>query len=152
MQAALTLSREPGIMGLKDSSGNFHRFRELVALLKGRADFGVAQGDEWTIDASVLIGADAIVPGIGSIAPRLCVDIFNAAKAGQVKKAQTYQEQLLRLFQIYGDNVETWCAGIKEALRFLGLFHQAIPSRPLPQLTEKEKKRIHKVLKEENLI
>lgn len=151
-EVLLSLSYEPRIIGVKDSSGNFHRFRERVALFKGRDDFGIAQGDEWTIDASLLIGADAIVPGIGSLVPSLCVKLYKVVREGQVGIAKGYQEQLLKLFKIYGDHVEFWCAGIKEALRLLGLFQNARPSEPLPQPTEEIRKRVHQIIKEVGLI
>jgi len=152
LEVLLTLSREPKIIGVKDSSGNFRRFRERVALFKDRDDFGVAQGDEWTDDVSLLIGADAIVPGIGSLAPSLCVKLYKAAKEGRIGMAKSYQERLLKLFKVYGDNIEFWCAGIKESLRLLGVFQKARPSQPLPQLTEERRKRIYQIMKEVKLM
>ena len=151
-EALLALSHEPRIVGLKDSSGNFHRFRERVFLFKNRADFGIAQGDEWSLDASLLIGADAIVPGIGSLVPFLCVKLYKAAREGQVGIAKSYQEQLLKLFKIYGDNIEFWCAGIKEALRVLGIFQKAQATQPLPQLSEEKRKRVYQIMKDMKLI
>jgi 4-hydroxy-tetrahydrodipicolinate synthase len=146
------ISKEKHIIGLKDSSGNFHIFRELVYLFRERDDFGLVTGDEWTIDASLLVGADGFVPGIGCLAPELCLELYEACIAKNVEKANELQDKLLRLFKIYGKNAGNWSAGIKEALKMVGVFSSNVVAKPMKPVDQKISAQVANILRDEGFI
>jgi 4-hydroxy-tetrahydrodipicolinate synthase len=93
------LVSEGTIVGLKDSSGNFREFREVVTEL---ADSPVAllTGTEHMVDAAVLMGASGAVLGLANVAPRSFVEIYDAARAGDWARARVLQEKMVRLTAI----------------------------------------------------
>lgn len=72
------------MLGIKDSAGDFAAFQELLALRQGRLDFRVLQGHEQLMAASLLLGADGLVPGLANVAEGLFVALRRAAAAGEV--------------------------------------------------------------------
>lgn len=147
-----TLSREANIVGTKDSSGNFHRFRELVSLFRDRDDFSLLVGDEWVIDASLSVGADGFVPGIGCLVPDLCQELYMAASGGNMPEATSIQDRLIRIFKIYGEDAREWDAAIKEALRLIGTLSSSVVAKPMKSVDQSISERVSRVLKAENLL
>ncbi|NPV52027.1 MAG: dihydrodipicolinate synthase family protein [Firmicutes bacterium] len=146
------LSEDPRVLGIKDSCGDFTFFRRLVAAMEGREDFSVFQGNEWVFDASLLVGADGIAPGVSSLVPRLCHELFIAGKSGDISEARRLQVKLLRIFDIYGANAETWAAGMKEALRAAGICKTANPARPFVALDDAGLRGVRDVLEREGIL
>ncbi len=146
------LSREKNIVGMKDSSGNFHRFRELVSVFRNCDDFSLFTGDEWTIDASLFVGADGFVPGIGCLVPDLCQELYQAGSKGDIPEAVLIQEKLIRIFKIYGEDARDWDAAMKEALRQAGVFSSAVVAKPMGRVNDTIRERVSKVLRSEGLI
>ncbi|MEV4619171.1 dihydrodipicolinate synthase family protein [Asanoa sp. NPDC049573] len=122
----------PGIVGLKDSSGDAALFESFCAL--GGPEFGVAQGAERQLTRGLRAGAVGTVPGVGMIAPRLCVDLVAQVARGDDAGADSSQEQVDELTRIF--SVRPGASGIvvmKSALHLLGLCppHAAAPFAPL---------------------
>lgn len=87
------------IAGLKDSSGNFRQFREVVTEL---ADSNVAllTGTEHMVDAALLMGASGAVLGLANVDPASFVEIYRAARDKDWDRARKAQERVVRLVQI----------------------------------------------------
>ncbi|GAA1863294.1 dihydrodipicolinate synthase family protein [Asanoa iriomotensis] len=121
----------PGIVGLKDSSGDAALFAELCALAS--PEFGVAQGAEGQLASGLRAGAAGTVPGVGMLAPALCVDLVARAAHGDHDGAAVLQERVDRLTRIFA--VRPGTSGIvmmKSALHLLGLCppHAVAPFEP----------------------
>ena len=71
------------IIGIKDSSGNLEKLKEILKRYKNRGtDFAVTVGDERLCYDGFLSGADGIVPSLSNPYPKLLADIYRLAKAG----------------------------------------------------------------------
>src|SRR5271163_1143988 len=76
------LAEIPNILGVKDSSGDLTNTNELVRNVPDR--FSVLMGRDTLIFQAMLYGARGAVPATANIAPRLLVDIYDAAMRGDL--------------------------------------------------------------------
>lgn len=132
-ETAARLADEPLIVGIKDSAGDMEAFRKFLDIRATHPKFSVTQGAEPVAAESVLLGSDGILLGLANVAPRLCRDIFDAAKAGDRPRAEALQEQLNHLFPI--NRYKSFLAGLKTSLHLLGLC-QPVVSAPFEPLDE----------------
>jgi 4-hydroxy-tetrahydrodipicolinate synthase len=124
---------EPNIIGLKDSSGDAALFAGFCEASRDRPDFLVAQGAERQLADGVRHGAAGLVPGVGMLAPALCVELLRLARAGDHAAATQRQHDIDRLTAIFG--LRPGASGVvtvKTALHLLGLCppHAAPPFQP----------------------
>ncbi len=110
------LAQIPNILGVKDSSGDLQNTNELVRVVPDR--FSVLMGRDTLIYQALIWGAKGAVPATANIAPRLLVDIYEAAVRGDHAAAQAAQRRLnpIRLCLALG----TAPGGVKAALALLG--------------------------------
>jgi len=94
-ETALRLAGVPGIVGLKEASGNIERAAQLIKFAP--AGFGVYSGDDGTAVALMLLGGHGNVSVTANVAPRLMHELCMAAMAGDVKRARELHFQLLSL-------------------------------------------------------
>lgn len=143
------LAAEPGIVGTKDSTGDFGYLVETLAIrLRCGKDFRVLEGDEWAIAPAVLCGADGAVPGIGSLAGKLVRRIYEEARLGNREEAMELQFKLIELFRgIYGPDRKDWLAGHKEALAYLGIISNPASAVYMP-LSDERRERVRKCVEE----
>ena len=91
----LRLAQVPGIVGIKEATGNIERAQWLIKELpKG---FAVYSGDDPTAVALMLCGGHGNISVTANIAPRLMHELCLAALAGDTKRAMALQMQLLPL-------------------------------------------------------
>src|SRR3954468_16378076 len=76
----------PNIVGLKDSSGQLVYFHKVQSLAAARPDFALLMGPEELLAESVLLGAHGGVCGGANLAPRLYVDLYQAARRGDLER------------------------------------------------------------------
>jgi 4-hydroxy-tetrahydrodipicolinate synthase len=127
---------EPNIVGLKDSSGDIALFARFCALAGERPAFQTAQGAERQLGEGLRLGAAELVPGVGMLAPALCVELLQAVRAGDHAAAAARQGDVDRLAALFG--IRPGSSGIvviKTALHELGLCppHAAEPFLPLTE-------------------
>ena len=89
----LRLAKVPGIVGIKEATGNIERAQWLIR--ETPEDFAVYSGDDPTAVALMLCGGQGNVSVTANIAPRLMHELCVAAIAGDVKKAMQIQFQLM---------------------------------------------------------
>ncbi len=93
----LRLAELPGIIGIKEASGDVERVREL---LTGRPEgFLVYSGDDPTATQSMLDGADGVISVSANVVPEQVAALSVAALAGDANTAQTLDAQLAPLYQ-----------------------------------------------------
>ncbi|OAI55083.1 dihydrodipicolinate synthase family protein [Planctomycetaceae bacterium SCGC AG-212-F19] len=136
LRAALEL---PNVIGLKDSGGNliyFHQARQLVA---ARPDWSLLIGPEELLGEAVLMGAHGGVCGGANLAPRLYVDVYEAACHQDVARVRALHERIWAISRsLYGFGVHR---GLKCALSCLGICND-LPAEPFPRLSEAERRTI----------
>ena len=130
----LRLAQVPGIVGIKEATGNIERAQWLIRdLPKG---FAVFSGDDPTAVALMLCGGQGNISVTANVAPRLMHDLCVAAIAGDREKAMQIQFQLMPLHkQLF---VEANPIPVKWAMARMGLMGGAmrLPMTPLSVANE----------------
>ncbi len=91
----LRLAQVPGIVGIKEATGNVERAQWLIREVpKG---FAVYSGDDPTAVALMLCGGQGNVSVTANVAPRLMHELCVAAMAGDTKRAMEIQFKLMPL-------------------------------------------------------
>lgn len=94
-ETVLRLTRIPGIVGLKEATGNIERAQWLIREVpKG---FSIYSGDDATAVALMLCGGQGNVSVTANLAPRLMHDLCIAAVAGDRNTAMEIQFKLMPL-------------------------------------------------------
>ena len=91
----LRLAQVPGIVGIKEATGNIERAQWLIKEVP--QGFAVYSGDDPTAVALMLCGGQGNISVTANVAPRLMHELCMAAVAGDVKRAMALQFQLLPL-------------------------------------------------------
>jgi 4-hydroxy-tetrahydrodipicolinate synthase len=89
----LRLAQLPGIVGIKEATGNIERAQWLIKDVP--QGFAVYSGDDGTAVALMLCGGQGNISVTANIAPRLMHDLCVAAIAGDRSKAMEIQKRLL---------------------------------------------------------
>ncbi len=89
----LRLAQVPGIVGIKEATGNIERAQWLIRDLP--KNFAVYSGDDPTAVALMLCGGKGNVSVSANIAPRLMHELCVAAMAGNVQRAMEIQFKLM---------------------------------------------------------
>ena len=92
-ETVLRLAKVPGIVGIKEATGNIERAQWLIRDLP--KDFSVYSGDDPTAVALMLCGGKGNISVSANIAPRLMHELCMAAMSGNVQKAMEIQFQLM---------------------------------------------------------
>ena len=89
----LRLAQVPGIIGIKEATGNIERAQWLIRDVP--AGFGVYSGDDPTAVALMLCGGHGNISVTANVAPRLMHELCVAALAGKVQEAMAIQKRLM---------------------------------------------------------
>ncbi|MEK8026246.1 4-hydroxy-tetrahydrodipicolinate synthase [Pseudaquabacterium rugosum] len=92
---ALRCAQLPGVIGIKEASGNIERAAYLIK--HAPAGFHIYSGDDGTAVALMLLGGHGNVSVTANVAPKLMHELCMAAIAGEVQKARQIHLQLLSL-------------------------------------------------------
>ncbi len=91
----LRLAQIPGIVGIKEATGNIERAQWLIK--ETPAEFAVYSGDDPTAVALMLCGGQGNISVTANVAPRQMHELCMAAIAGDVRQAMALQMSLLPL-------------------------------------------------------
>jgi 4-hydroxy-tetrahydrodipicolinate synthase len=99
---------------------------------------------------SFAAGCSGAILALGNIAPRMCVDLFEALQRGELAMARGLYFKLLPLARTLG-SPENFPAPVKEAVNLMG--RPAGPCRsPITSVGPQERQRIQQALKVAGLI
>ena len=122
-----------GVIGVKQSAGDMKLLADLLFLTD--ADWAREKGVRIlsAVDAllypSFCLGAHRSVAAILTAAPRLCVELWNAVRAGRQARALEIHTMLLRVWNaIFADNLP---ANVKTAMKLQGR-DGGLPRAPMP--------------------
>lgn len=94
-QTALRLAEVPGIVGIKEATGDLDRAIGLIR--EAPKHFAVYSGDDLTAVALMLMGGQGNISVTANIAPRAMHELCMAAIAGRVLEARQHHQRLLPL-------------------------------------------------------
>ncbi len=125
-ETMLELSGIDGLVGIKDSSGDFKKFSRAVRAAGAAgsdspgAGFAWIQGDDYLDAPSLIAGARAIVTGTGNIDLSPYVALYEAVRRGDLAAAEAEQVRIDHLCQVFERAEKNVIPGIKSATAFLG--------------------------------
>lgn len=125
---ALRLAQVPGIVGIKDATGDIERGTDL--LKRAPRDFAVYSGDDATALALLLLGGAGTISVTANVAPRLMHEMCSAALKGDLPKARELNFRLLGLHRDLF--IEPSPTPTKWALQKMGLISGGIRLPILP--------------------
>ena len=128
------LAEMPGIIGLKDATGDVTRPTRLRSLLG--PEFRLLTGDDATALAFISQGGNGCISVTSNVAPGLCRNMFLACRQGQITSAQRWAIPISKLTAALFR--ETSPAPLKYALSLLGLMSPKV-RLPLVELTSQSK-------------
>lgn len=116
VETALRLAQVPGIIGIKEASGNIDRAAQLIR--RAPSSFSIYSGDDPTAVALMLLGGHGNISVSANVVPRRMHDLCVAAMAGNAALASKLHFELVEL------NQQLFCEPnpipVKEALRLMG--------------------------------
>jgi 4-hydroxy-tetrahydrodipicolinate synthase len=136
------------IIGLKDSSADMIYFHRVLRLAAVRPDWSVLVGPEELLAEAVWLGGHGGVCGGANLCPRLYVDLYQAAAAGDTDRVADLHAQVMA---IAGGIYSVGCPGggviqgLKSALALLGICDD-LPAEPFPRLDDRGRQRIRRHL------
>lgn len=146
-ETVLRLAQVPGIVAIKEATGNLERAQWLIR--EAPEGFAIYSGDDATAVALMLCGGHGNVSVSANVAPRLMHELCVAALAGDVATAMRIQMRLLPLHR------QLFCEAnpipVKWALARLGLCGGTL-RLPLTELALKGQARVEAALREAGLL
>ncbi|HEX5708670.1 MAG TPA: dihydrodipicolinate synthase family protein [Pyrinomonadaceae bacterium] len=157
-EAVARLSAHPNVVGLKDSSGDFVNFMETARLVgerlangsdesaDGRGEsFALLTGHASTLYAALATGARGGILAAACVAPRLCVEIYEAFVVGDAARARALQAALVPLARAV--TTRYGIGGLKAALDAAGYAGGAVRA-PLSAPVEEARREIARLVEE----
>lgn len=92
----LRLAELPGIVGVKEASGNMSQIQNIIA--KRPEGFEVLSGDDSITLALMSMGADGVISVTSNCCPRLVSEMVNNAQSDEFEVAKSIHNKLLPLF------------------------------------------------------
>ncbi|MFM6979699.1 MAG: 4-hydroxy-tetrahydrodipicolinate synthase [Methylophilaceae bacterium] len=150
-ETIIRLAKVPGVVGVKDATGNLERGMQLLAGLKAAScnDFAVYSGDDLTALLLMLMGGHGNISVTANVAPKLMHELCVAAMSGDVAKAKDIQYQLLAVHKSMF--IEANPIPVKWALYAMGKMAEGI-RLPLTTLTPPAQEQVRSALQGAGLI
>lgn len=140
------LAGHDNIIGVKDSAGNMGAISETIR--RSPASFKVMVGNGGILFPSLMMGATGAVLAIACAAPRACVELYQAVRAGDHQRGRELQNRIAPLSHIVTAGLGV--PGLKAAMEMLGLVGGP-PRSPLVPVSSSERERIKAVIRETGL-
>jgi len=143
----LRLAQVPGIIGLKDATGNVERITDLA--MRAPAGFALYSGDDMSAMCFMLLGGHGVISVSANVAPRLMSDLCLAARAGDVARANAINRKLFLLNRDLF--LEANPIPVKWAAQQMGLMDGAI-RLPLTPLSEVFHERVRAAMRAADIL
>lgn len=124
VETAVTLSKHPNIIGIKDSSGKIENFQALCEAFRQQPEFKIFVGPEEILAETLLIGGDGGVTGGANLFPKLYVALYEAFQRKEYDAVKKFQETIFFLSKMlyqHGTYQSSYLKGLKAAMSFDGL-------------------------------
>ena len=140
------LATHENVIGVKDSSGNMAAMGDTLRLSPG--DFQVLVGNGSILYPALAMGAAGAVLAVACAAPRVCVELYEAVKAGRHDRARDLQTRLAPVSHLVTAGLGV--KALKAALDRAGFFGGP-PRPPLMTANDAEMEMIKAVLRASGL-
>jgi len=135
------VAQHPNIIGMKDSSGDVSGVQKIIAAAP--KTFRTLVGSAATLYESLELGAVGAILALACAFPELCVEVYEAARAGDKPRARSLAQKLIAPAKMFGP--QYGIAGLKYALDRLG-YYGGPPRRPLLPVGEAAQREIDAML------
>ena len=132
----------PGVIGVKQSAGDLKLVADLMTMIQpGNLIFSAVDA---LLYPSFTLGAHGSIAAILTAAPRACVDLWDAVKAGDHARALSLHTRLLALWNaMVGDNLPA-CTKFAQSLQGCP---GGLPRAPMPPANEAQQAAIRTALR-----
>jgi 4-hydroxy-tetrahydrodipicolinate synthase len=143
----MRLAQVPGIIGVKEASGNITQIMEILRIRpKG---FLVFSGDDAITLPIMAVGADGVISVVANETPRLLHEMVWSAFNGDWQRAHDLHHELLPLMEM--NFIESNPIPVKTAMAMMGLIEEQFRLPLVPMATE-NKEKLRKCLADLKLI
>ena len=114
----------PGVIGFKDSSGDFEYLKSAIQLFRSRPDFAIFVGPENLLAEGFRAGMHGAISGGANAFPRLYVALYDAFVVGQMADVERLQASVNRFTrEVYsvGETESGLLRGLKCCLSLLNI-------------------------------
>jgi 4-hydroxy-tetrahydrodipicolinate synthase len=146
-ETVLRLAQVPGIVGIKEATGNIERAQWLIRDLP--KEFAVYSGDDPTAVALMLCGGAGNISVTANVAPRMMHELCMAAIRGDIQEAMRIQFKLMPMHKNLF--VEANPIPVKWAMNRMGLSGPTL-RLPMTELSDSQKPVVEAALKASGLI
>lgn len=146
-ETVVRLSKIPGIMGVKEATGNIERGRQIRALCDD--SFYLWSGDDASFLSLMEVGAKGNISVTANVAPRVMADVCRLALQGDIEQARQKNTALLALHETLF--CESNPIPVKWALHEMGKIKSGI-RLPLTPLSEDKRPALNAALQQAGLL
>lgn len=138
VSSIVRLAAHERVVSVKDTSGDFTYTQALITALKDRPHFAVMTGCPWHVGAAVLMGAAGSVMSTANVEPAGAVQLYDAARSGDVERTRSLQQRMTELRESYGKY--GMLPGLKFVMKLKGLCEDVLvaPHKPLTDAQKAE--------------
>ena len=131
------------VVAFKDSCADWEQVQRELFLLEDK-DIAMFNGAEELCSAAMVFGAQGCVPGLANFFPKMFVDMYDAAQAGDLKRCYDLQKDCWRVRKalFFGKH---WMAAMKHIGSKMG-FGADIAMLPVEPLTDAQKKQVDELV------
>lgn len=135
------------IVGIKDSSGDLEYFSRLMELRELRPEWSIMIGPEAKLPEAVQLGGDGAVAGGANVFPKLFVQCYRAAVAGQQEPLRTLSGFIQEFQSIYeiGKYASRHIKATKCSLSLLGICDDFL-AEPFDRFHPPERERVRAII------
>lgn len=144
-----SLSQVDGIVGIKDSSRDFEYIQKIIFTCRENSTFRIFLGTDGLLLAGLTLGIEGVMSITPNIIPSWDLELLNAFKAGELKKAREIQEKIGKLLEVL--RIGNFPAGLKAAVASLGICSPKM-WRPATELTKSGRDQIESGLRELGIV
>ena len=137
------------IAGIKDSSGDWNNFVKLLAYVGESDKFSILLGSYLLGGAAIMLGAEGAVMSIANVDPKTPVQLYEAARQGNIGAVKRLQLKLLSLGKLYSYGTPASC--LKACLDIMGIC-QAYTTSPIQPVSESGRAELEQLLREHGLV
>lgn len=131
-----TLSKNGNIVGIKDSSGDWDYFQQLVFKYQNE-EFKVFAGKANILYSGLLIGASGSITPVPNICPEIEVELYNCILSNDLVRARELQKKALEIASLFKYSVLPVSVKLIAALEIMGICKNVL-IKPLPRASKEE--------------
>jgi len=135
------VAQHPNIIGMKDSSGDAKGVKEILAAVP--KSFQMLVGSVSVLHEALQMGAVGAILAVACAFPEMCVEAYEASRAGDAARATATQQKLMTAASLFGPKYGI--AGLKYVMDSLG-YYGGPPRPPLLPVDEAAKKELDAML------